>query len=341
MLVFGILLALFAHAAGAFADDNSDLANVYYQSGLALLKQSKYDEAAEKFNKALSYWRDFAPALCKLGECCEKTGDTRSAIKNYRLGIRGLEDNLEPTNAEKEILQAARRNLAKIDEAGNEAGKIKDKYISGLSGIANDCIARKYLFLGSMIYKQILKVDPNNKAALDGLEKVNSGAQKRTTSGKAYTLFNGSDLKGLVIPSVWLKLWTVDKSCLVFNAKSSGEPSLIQWTKPPPKNYAFSVEMFLEKRITANNYEISFAYGESRTSGAVSVVTNQRAQCTFNRLGTWAKVRFIVKDAQFKVEEGGKITRSGKMDPYNTPVIGIYAQGYIARFRNLTIETPE
>jgi len=334
------LLALLTCAAMLFAEDDNDLANTYYQSGLMLLKQNKYDEALEKFNKALAFNKNFPLALCKSGECCEKTGDTKSAIKNYRLGLKAFQDKPEPTKEEKETLQTAKRSLDKLDATGNEARKIRDKHISGLLTIANDTIARQYFFFAARIYKQILEIEPDNKAALDGLEKARKYAPKKP-GPPAIPLFNGNDLKGLVVPKIWLPLWNVNKSCLVFNANSSREPSLIQWGKPPAKNYSFSMEMFLEKRLPADNYEISFAYGESSGTGAIRVITNKRIQSTFNRIGAWTKVRFTVQDMKFKIEEGAKTTRSGKIEPCDTRVLGIYAQGYIARFRNLEVETLE
>ena len=328
---------LIVYAASAFAEDDNDMANTYYQSGLLLLKQNKYSEALEKFNKALSFNKNFPLALCKSGECCEKIGNTKSAIKNYRLGIKNLEAKPELTDEEKEILQTAKRNLEKLDTTGNDAKKIKDKHISGLLVIASGCIAKKYLFFASMIYKQILEINPNNKAALDGLEKLKKDASKKP-SIPPVSIFNGNDLKGLVVPKIWLPLWSVDKSCLVFNAKSSREPSLIQWERQVPKKYIFSMEVLLEKRIPADNYEISFHYGGNVIGG---VAVTKRIQCTINRLGTWTKIRFIAQDGKLKIEEGTKTTRSGKMESCDQYSIGIYVQGFIARFRNLTVEATE
>lgn len=317
------------------ANDNA-LADAYYQSGLMLVKQNKYDEAIEKFNKAISCRKDFPETLLRLGECYEKTKNTKEAIKKYRICIKCFESKSELNAEEKNILTQAQRNLVKLDTLSNELKGLKDKYISGLLGVANDCMNKKYLYLAKRIYTKIIKIDPNNKIASDTAKKIQDDISKKNSPFRTEVIiFNGNDLAHWQVQSSYLPLWSVEKPFLVFNRGVSKEPSIILWDKTPPANYIFSVEIFLEKMLPAKNYGVSFMYGESIIG---KVLTVQKVQCTYSKIGAWGKARFIKQGETYKIEEGSKTTRTGKTQPLDTSVIGLYAEGYIAKFRNITLQ---
>jgi len=192
------------------ADDNDDLANTYYQSGLALQKDNKPNEAIEKFIKALSYKNDYPEAFFRLGECYEKLKDIPSAVKNYRLCVRCFENKTALNNEDKNVIQSAQKNLEKLDTKSVQIKGIKSKYIDKLSKIGSECNSKKYYNFTRRIYNLILTVDPNNKMASDALSKIpidNSGGAP--VEGQ---IFNGVDTSGWKInTNVWMNLWSVEK----------------------------------------------------------------------------------------------------------------------------------
>lgn len=318
------------------ATNDNALADAYYQSGLLLVKQNKYDEAIEKFNKALSCRKEFPEVLLRLGECYEKNKNTKEAINKYRSCIKCFESKHELNPDEKNIITQAQRNLIKLDTQSNELKGLKDKYISGLLGVANDCMTKKYLYLAKRICNKILKIDPNDKTASDTVKKIQDDISKKNSPFRTEVIiFNGNDLTNWSVPSSYSPLWSVEKPFLVFNRSAYKEPSSILWTKTPPANYIFSTEIFLEKMLPAKNYGISFVYGESIIGKQIN---SQTVQCTWAKIGSWGKARFIKQGETYKIEEGSKTSRTGKIQPLDTAVIGLYAEGYIAKFRNITLQ---
>ncbi|MFH0888443.1 MAG: tetratricopeptide repeat protein [Planctomycetota bacterium] len=317
--------------------NNYEIAKAYYQSGLLLFNQNKYDEAIEKFNKALSTKKDFVEALFKLGECYENTKDTIQAIINYRLCLKSLESKKELVQDEKNILTSAKRNLDKIDVKGKEFKIAKEKYVAELLKTVNEYASKKYLNCAVKLYRKILSVDPVNKAASDGLAKVrNDMTQKAVGSKKERLIFSGEDMSGWDVNSIWLPLWSVDKPFLVFNRTSRDQPSLIEYKTAFPENYILAFELILEKRLPITGYEVGICYGQSSNEGKISL---QIVNTIFSKLNNWEKIRFTFskQDMTFKLEEGSKVTKKGKLEVSGVYKIGINARGYIAKFRNITL----
>ena len=148
------------------AAENSELANLYYQSALELLKANKHEEAIEKFNKALSYRAEFPEALFNLGECYKKLGDNKNSIKNYRRCGRCLKQRFLAKEDEK-LLAQVYQSLEKIDPNGKKFGFIKTNYIASSWALANDCANKKYNSFAWRILQYLLLVDPSNKSAQD------------------------------------------------------------------------------------------------------------------------------------------------------------------------------
>lgn len=147
--------------------DDSELAQVYYQSGLSLLKQNKYDEAIAKFSKAVAYRPDFPSALLKLAECSEKIKDTPGAVKNYRLGIKYLNRQTSRTKDEEQMLSAATRSLEKIDTLGKKLGQIKNSAIAALNQLAGDTLKSQYYRITIEVIWQIKTIDASHKTLTD------------------------------------------------------------------------------------------------------------------------------------------------------------------------------
>lgn len=158
---------------------NVEAAQIYYQSGLALFKQNKYEEAIEKFNKAVSAKKDFPEALFKLGECYEKTTNNIQAINNYRLCLRFLEPRKELTQEENNILTTVKRNLGAIDNKSKGITTAREKYVAELIKTAKDCISQNSVDFAKSIYRKILKIEPGNKTAVEAITRVEKESTKK------------------------------------------------------------------------------------------------------------------------------------------------------------------
>ena len=59
-----------------------------YNTGYALWKQEKYDQAAQYFSQAISMKSDYAEAYNMLGYCTRKMGDLPKAIGYYETALK-------------------------------------------------------------------------------------------------------------------------------------------------------------------------------------------------------------------------------------------------------------
>lgn len=175
------------------ADDAAELGGVYYQSGLSLVKQNKYDQAITKLTKALSYQPNSPPILFSLAECCEKTGDTAGAIRCYRLCVKYLPVTGR-TKDEEQLYAQSTRTLDKIDTNGKQLGAIKLSYTAALLGLANDCVLKKYIFFATRFIGIIRQIDPAHKGAQELSAKLGGAKPRpgRTKTTLAY-LNNGNE----------------------------------------------------------------------------------------------------------------------------------------------------
>ena len=183
------LLAL--ATAYSFAADDSEPANIYYQSGLAAFKQNKFDEAIVKFTKAVTYRPEFPEALFKLGECYEKVKDSQKALFNYRGSVKYLQALPERTKEENDLLVQANRCVERLDIGGRQFQKIKTDYVNKLLSVAQDCFKKRYYHNARQLVERILALDPTNKSALELQAKL-AGADTqpaKTGSKPARTAF--------------------------------------------------------------------------------------------------------------------------------------------------------
>ncbi|MBI4712181.1 MAG: tetratricopeptide repeat protein [Planctomycetes bacterium] len=150
---------------------NADLAQAYYQSGLSIIKQNKYEDAVERLKKAVAYRPEFPQALFKLGECSEKLKDTPKAVFYYRRCLKSIPER-SPLAEEKQIATTVTARLDKIDTAGKELARIKSNYAASLVKLANDCLAKKYNGFARRFLDLAVAVEPANKPARELLAKM-------------------------------------------------------------------------------------------------------------------------------------------------------------------------
>ncbi|MBI5777949.1 MAG: tetratricopeptide repeat protein [Planctomycetes bacterium] len=272
ILLFGSLLAILTYAAVVFAEDNNELADVYYQSGLALFKQNKHDEAIEKFNKALSYKQDFPQALFKLGECCEKVSETKKAVDNYRLSLKYLKQQKTLSKEENELLVQVCRCIDKLDINSNEFGKMKNDYISGLLTVANDCFNKRCQRFSLRLVQSVLEIDESNKTAQALLAKIDkkiitSLSAGRLNVGPPRELFNGKDLKNWKKGSekrVDSSFCEVENSRIIVDPVDSNNGIWLVVDAEPPDEYTLTIKFkVLKYYLEPSQSFIAAIYGHT------------------------------------------------------------------------------
>jgi hypothetical protein len=333
-------------------DDKTESAGIFYKSGLGEFKKNNYEEALTKFRKAIAAKPDFPEALFKIGECAEKLKDSKAALKNYRLCLKYLQARETLNPEEKNILPLVRRNLDKLDIKGCQLRAIKGKHIDNLLKFAGECLGKRYPRFALKVYNLALELDPTSKAAADAIKKIEDGAPAvkepaiKPKDKKEVTVFNGADLSNWAMSSIWLPLWSVEKPCIVFNRAPantktpSAEPSVIAINPPYPENYTLTMEIFIESRLPrAAEHTIGFMYGEvKQTTNQGEVLTPQRVHCTFEKLNVWEKIKFTKDGTDYTIELSSGAKRSGVLNSVTSPSIGLYCQGYVVRFKNITLK---
>lgn len=333
-------------------ENKTESAVIFYKSGLSLFKHNKYDEALSKFQRAVSYKPDFPEAIFKIGECAEKLKDTKTALKNYRLCLKYLQTRETLTPNEKNTLPLVKRTLEKLDVRGNQFRTLKGKHVDNLIKFSGECMGRRYPRFALKVYKLALELDPANKAVADAIKKIEEDAPAvkepaiKSRGKKEVSVFNGTDLSNWSMSSIWLPLWSIEKPCLVFNRAPantktpSAEPSVINLNPPYPENYTLTMEIFIETRLPrAVEHTISFVYGETRRkSGSAEVLTPTRVPSYFEKVGAWEKIKFTKDGVDCTIEFSNGNKRTGVLGNTDTPTIGIYAQGFVVKFKNITLK---
>ncbi|MBI5777948.1 MAG: tetratricopeptide repeat protein [Planctomycetes bacterium] len=348
ILLFGILLVILTYAAVIFVEDNNELADVYYQSGLALFKQNKHDEAVEKFNKALSYKRDFSQALFKLGECHEKLADSRSALNNYRLCLRCLKQQKTLSREENELLAQVNRCIDKLDTNGADFKKIKNDYITGLLALASDCFNKKQQRLTFRLAQNVLEVDEANKSAKELTAKIDkkiiaSLLPEQIDAGPPKELFNGKDIKNWgqgtsdYIEDV---LWRVAGGRIIGDPKDPTMRIALLGTDRIPNEYLLTIKFSIQK------------YYVDKPRALVTIINGRTSNEKYS--STPIRSSWLVSGENeiklIRYAEGLKLIVNGKTAPLNeenyrlellqiqTPLVGITVSGAVISIKNITVQ---
>ncbi|MBI5778210.1 MAG: DUF1080 domain-containing protein [Planctomycetes bacterium] len=230
---------------------DAEMADVYYQSGLALMKQDKYDEAAEKLNKALSYKRRFPQALFNLGGCYEKLKNNKDAQYNYRFCIKCLQ-KAGRSKEENELLLQALANLDKIDAYSKQVSGLKSDYVTGALKIARDCLNKKWQRFAYRQIDKVLQVDPDHKPALELKGKIDKNVilaiERERLSSRKINLFNGRDLSNwdFLGNNSNKKCWSAENGKLMA-CPVPGYDTYMVWNGKRPANFTVKVEFELKK----------------------------------------------------------------------------------------------
>src|SRR3989339_10421 len=347
ILLCSVLLVIFTSPTAILAEDDSDLANVYYQSGMSLFKQNKYDEAAEKFNKALSYKKESPQVLFRLGECYEKVNETKKAIDNYRLCQKYLKQQKTTSKEDDQLLTQVCRCIDKLDLNGAEFRKTKNDYLAGLLEIANYCFSKKCQRFTLRLVQNALEIDESNKAAQALLAKIDkniaaSGSSAQITVGPPQELFNGKDIKNWQQGAAeYVKRpWDVTGGRIIGDSKDPKISIALFCPDKPPDEYILTIKFKILKYYL-DPAKVLFVVMHGRTNRGsyaghpikLSGLNNEENELKVVRYPDKIKLTLNGKN----VEQDEEKAKSAIMS-IETPQVGISVMGAAISIRKITIQ---
>jgi tetratricopeptide (TPR) repeat protein len=147
----------------------------YFYRGQAYRRTEKFTDALADFDKAVALKADLAPAFFESGMAYQAQEKYKQAIASYDKAVK-----ISPDNAEYIYSRCVSKSWAG-DNAGaredcKKAVALKDDYVD-----AWQTLGRAHEDLGQLdkaeeCYKKVLKLEPGNKAAKEGLDYI---AEKR------------------------------------------------------------------------------------------------------------------------------------------------------------------
>jgi len=330
--------------------EDANLSDVYYQAGVLQAEKGKYDEAIEKFNKALSYHRAYPNALFKLGECYEKLNDSRKALKNYRLWLKYFETLSSPSKEENDIMASISRALDRIDNNGKQFNKSKGDFISGSWLMVNECLNKRCNWLASSTAKQILNVDPAHKNAQQALDKLNKNtppvisnnntnsenpapdtkpAPKPTPPSakvKAQDLIKGKwELKG---GYPLYQKWRVSNGRIECDLRLADAVSIFMWSGTLPEKYTLTVKFIIDKVRSSSTDHVGVVY-----QGEETYISFTGSDC--KGAGAINTIILTNDGGNLKVTLNGKVARENIA--VSSPSVGLMARNSAIAFTTVSL----
>lgn len=358
-----LLIILFVFLSHNIFSDDSELANLYYQSGLTLMKENKCEEAIVKFNKALSFRKGFPSVLFNLGECYKKLNNNKKALKNYRLCIKSL-NQIFRAKEDEELLSQVYRSMDKMDTNGKRFTTIRDNYTSGIFLLANDCANKKLTNFAYQLFQLVLQVDPSNKSAQELLSKLGTPKitpLKPSAEKPAKTelppppiikkdipqnLFNGKDIdewetkaKYPEASNVWggvtFQNWCVKDGKIEGNPRVAGSEVFLLWKGIIPANYILTVKFAMERNRSSRTDPIGIVYGGSEVD-SFDITSLSGSVCPSGV--NVNKLELTKQGDKYKFSFNGKVLKQDLSNKFS-PTIGLMVQNALVYFHSITLQT--
>jgi len=155
-----------------------EAAKEVYNLGLESFKGKKYEEARDFFLKAISYYEDYIEAYAKLGETYEALKSDELAYENNRRGIELIDKLPSPPEEMVALRKMLMRKTEKLRTYDDKLNEINQEFINSLLNLGVQCLADNDYLLAEEVFALVLKIDPNNKSALENMETVKKELNK-------------------------------------------------------------------------------------------------------------------------------------------------------------------
>lgn len=147
------------------------LAYSHFYRAVALRRTEQEGKALADLRQTLKLAPDLGPAHVQLGLIFHEQKKFGDAVQEYDTAIK-----LEPNNPELYYLRCVSKSLANDNRGARadcgRAVELKPDYVEALAGLgrAHEDLGDKAKALET--YQQVLKLDPDNKAAQDGIKFI-------------------------------------------------------------------------------------------------------------------------------------------------------------------------
>ncbi|MEE8106021.1 MAG: family 16 glycoside hydrolase [Planctomycetota bacterium] len=243
----------------ALADEES--ARYFLQRAMTELDKKRFEKAEKFLDKSLEEQTDYAPAHVGYAQLDRARGRRKSAIAHLEACL-AQKDRKDLSPDEKQAMKLAADLMAQLDRARVEFQKMVDAHIKRLMELADKSAAKKP-DLATAAYRSVLALDPEHKAAKQGLAEASGEAVPQSRGER---LFNGRDLEGW---SVRPPDWRVEDGLM--KGKIS-EAAILNWKRRP---VAGDFTLHVELRIVE-------ATSDAPMCGIVFGIAS-----TFDHFGLW------------------------------------------------------
>lgn len=341
-ILCGIIFCLLSlWCSPAIFSDDAESAGIFYQAGLAEIKQNNHQKAIEKFIKALSFRPGFPEALFKLGECYEKIKDNRKALRSYRKCLKALQQKSSPTAEERDLTAQVTRCLDKIDLDAKRLSRLKADYAAGLFKLANECNNKRYPRFACRVLERLLRFDPIHKGAQELIVKLdeakaafyaakeNKPEPTKPVKGKVEKIFNGKDMSNWQVTGNQqeYQLWRVENSQLAGGTKMGNLDCFAMYKGEVPQNYKLSLRYCVDRVYASESNHLGIVYSSSRDVAPINS----------SSYGAAGKLEFIRQGDKGKFIINGKVLNDN-ITVTGSPTIGLMVKNSQVFFSNITLE---
>ena len=152
-------------------EKKATLGNVYFERGLLLARQKKWQEAIESFNQSLDQETAAPAAHYNLGICLEKTGQTDQARSEYEEALR-LQPSLITARANLGRLLARKKNWPQAEIQFQKVVDARPKDVNNTYNLGVSLAMQQKWKQATMQFNRVLEMEPNFSSAKQYLERI-------------------------------------------------------------------------------------------------------------------------------------------------------------------------
>jgi len=152
-------------------EKKATLGNVYFERGLLLARQKKWQEAIESFNQSLDQETAAPASHYNLGICLEKTGQTDQARSEYEEALR-LQPSLITARANLGRLLAREKNWQQAEIQFQKVVDARPKDVNNTYNLGVSLAMQQKWKQATMQFNRALELEPNFSQAKQYLERI-------------------------------------------------------------------------------------------------------------------------------------------------------------------------